>query len=674
MVLLYTHPTLWLKRSLELTLQFVSNFSRVGKMNEETPYLREFGRFRLDARKKTLSYDGAPVPMPLKELELLCVLIENRGELVTKEELLDKVWEDSFVEESNLSRHIYLLRKTFKDFGENEEYIQNIPRRGYRFSGEVRDIGIGEIVVEKHTSTKTLIEFQDETDEFAEPIRDVKKLSAPVKSGISIWLVLTFTAVAAAVITGAFFIWNSQPAPVIASTAKINSIAVLPMKSFSAGADDEELRLRITDALITRLGGLGGIAVRPTSAVLPFSTSEQDALTIGKLLEVDAVLDGRVQEERGRLRVTVQLIRVADGGHLWSEQFDGQADQILNLQDMISAKVSQSLGTGRQDPPTLAKRPTDNPEAYEAYLQGRYFSSSRNNEGMSKAVEYFQKAVVLDPKFAEAYAGLADTQYLLFDYGFMVNAEQIGLSKGNLQRALLLKPGLSEALVTLGTVQMHHEWDWANAERSYHQAIDVAPNAPTAHIRYGALLLRLARFDEAQTQFEQAIALDPLSITGNTNLGMVYFCSKDFAAAEQQFKKALEINGKFSGARWFLGRSLWLAGKKEEAVKETARALELDGNEPLARRFEERSRIGTPDDAFRLLLSEWEANPEKANPHSLAYLSVILGENEKAVSWLEKSFEDHHPWTLWIKAAPEFQLLADEPRYKALLQRMNMAD
>lgn len=643
-------------------------------MNEETPYLCEFGRFRLDTRKKTLTYDGAPVPMPLKELELLCVLIENRGELVTKEELLDKVWEDSFVEESNLSRHIYLLRKTFKDFGENEEYIQNIPRRGYRFSGEVREIAVGEVIIEKHTSTKTLIEFQDEKDEFAEPIRVVERLSAPVKSGISPWIVLTFTAIAATVMAGAFFLWNSQTVPAIASTAKINSIAVLPVKSFSAGAGDDLLRLRITDALITRLGGLGGIAVRPTSAVLPFSNSSQDALTLGKLLKVDAVLDGRMQEERGRLRVTVQLIRVADGEHMWSEQFDGQADQILNLQDIISAKVSQSLGTGRQAPPTLAKRPTDNPEAYEAYLQGRYFSSSRNNEGMSKAVEYFQKAVVLDPKFAEAYAGLADTQYLLFDYNFELKPEVVESSKENLQLALSLKPELAEALTTLGTMQMNYDWNWANAEKSFKLAIDSAPNEPTAHIRYGALLLRLARFDEAQTQFEQAMALDPLSITGNTNLGMVYFCRKDFAAADQQFRKAIEINEKFSGVHWFLGRSLWLAGKKEEAVKEVARGLELNGDEPLARRFEERSRIGTPDDSFRLLLSEWEANPDKSNPHSLAYLSAILGDNEKAVSWLEKSFEEHHPWTTWLKAAPEFQLLANEPRYQALLRRMNMAD
>ncbi|MCY7377016.1 MAG: winged helix-turn-helix domain-containing protein, partial [Pyrinomonadaceae bacterium] len=605
--------------------------------------------------------------LALKEIEMLCVLTENSGEVVTKNDLLERVWKDSFVEESNLSRHIYVLRKTFKDFGESDNLIQTVPRRGYRFAGEVREVQNAELIIEKHTQTRTLIEIE-EGEKGRRGEEEKKTLFHQAFSFLpfSFSPFLLFSLIV--LLVGGFAIYRNQQI----KTAEIKSIAVLPLKSFAADAGDESLRMRITDALITRLGGFDKIAVRPTNAVLPFAGADNDALEVGKKLRTDVVLDGRIQQEDERVRVTLQLINVADGKQLWAEQFDGRANEILNLQDAISAKVLKALNPNPQQTPELTARPTENAEAFEAYLQGRYFASQRSGEGLYKAVEYFQKAVALDSNFAEAAAGLADTQYLLFDYNFEVNAAQVALARENLQRALSLKPELAEALTTLGTMQMNYDWDWEGAEKSLKQATASAPNSPTTRMRYGALLIRLKRFDEAQSQFEQAIALDPLSIIGNTNLGMVYFCRKDYAAAERQFKKAMEINEKFSGTHWFLSRSLWLAGRNDEAIKEIVRALELDKNESLARRLEEKARTGTPDDAIQSLLFEWRENPAKTNLHNLAYLSAISGDREKAVFWLEKSFEEHHPWTTWIKAAPEFEMLHDEPRYRELLRKMNL--
>jgi DNA-binding winged helix-turn-helix (wHTH) protein/TolB-like protein len=629
--------------------------------------LREFGRFRLDAKKRVLWYDDKPVNLPLKDIELLCVLTEHSGQVITKDEILDRVWADSFVEESNLSRHIYLLRKTLKEYGESEDLIQTVPRRGYRFTGKVRETANGDVVIEKHTSTRTLIEIQDAVPEQSPSSPRPRTLPGSASSPLRITAVL---AVGAVLLSGAVFLWNYYAVP--PADTRIRSIAVLPVKSFSGSAADEELRMRITDALITRLGNMDGVAVRPTSAVLPFAGSEQDGLEIGKKLQVDAIVDSRIQQEGERLRVTMQLVRVADGEHLWSGQFDGRANQILDLQDQISAKVTSSLDAAVSDPEAFAKRPTENAEAYEAYLKGRFFWNKRDEPSLRKAIEYFAQASTLDPNFSEAFTGLADAQHLIFNYNIDVRPEIITEAKQNLRRALELKPDSPDALITLGTIEMGYDWDWKAAEESLKRAVAAAPNSPTAHMRYGALLVRIRRFDEAEAQFEKQIELDPLSTTGITNLGMVRFCKKDFAGADRHYNKTLELDDKAGAPHWLLSRSLWLQGKKDESVGEIVKALELDRNAPLAEKIREKAQASTAEEAIRLLLYEWRMNPPGTNPHNLAYLSTYINDIDKAIYWLEKSIEEHHPWTTWIAAAPEFEVLRGEPRYMEMLQKMNL--
>ncbi len=640
-------------------------------MNNGISGLREFGNFRLDVGKRVLWHEGEPVNLALKEIQLLCVLTENGGEVVTKDELLDKVWQNSFVEESNLSRHIYVLRKTLKDLGERGDLIKTVPRRGYRFAGEVREITNSELVVEKHTSTKTMIEIRDEPLADLEPKFAVSARSL-TGSRHTRRLVLSFAAIIVVFAAGIFLFLSFEKAGNGSPTREIKSIAILPVKSFSANVgDDNELRMRITDALITRLGGLDGITVRPTSAVLSYADSDYESIETGQRLKVDAVLEGRIQQEGNRLRVTLQLIRVDTGEYLWSEQFDGQADQILNLQDIITAKVSKSLVSDNREQPALAQSLTDNTEAYEAYLKGRYFWYKRDEASLRRAIDYFTQAATQDPQFSEAYTGLADTQHLLFNYNIEVTPEIIAKAKENLRRALELKPGSPDALITLGTIQMGSDWDWEKAEESLKLATANAPNSSVAHMRYGALLIRMRRFDEALTEFERAVELDPLSIVSNSNLGMAQFCRKDFAAAERQYRKTLEIDENVGSTHWLLSRNLWLAGRKGEAVEEIARGLELDRNMPLAERIREAARTST-ENAIKLLLHQWRTNPLGTNPHNLAYLSTYIGDNERAVYWLEKSFEERHPWTTWISAAPEFESLVTEPRYQKLLQQMNL--
>ncbi len=630
--------------------------------------LLEFGNCRLDADRKLLWADGHLVQLPPKAIELLCVLVNGRGEVITKDEIWREVWDDSFVEESNLTHNIYILRKALKGVG-HLKVIETVPRRGYRFCGEVHEIANGDIILEHYTVERTTIEFQGEDD-----TRSFPAAGKETEVRLTVWTrprrAMLWALAACVVLAAGFFFVRHVPVYTKTSPSDIRSIAVLPVRSFSESADDEELRMRITDALITCLGELDGTAVRPTSAVLPFATSGENAIDIGKQLRVDAVIESRLQQEGDKLRVTVQLIRVPTGEQIWSDQVDGKANEILNLQDHISYEVARQLSPNAVPQPAIPKRPTESSDAYESYLNGRYFWSKRDEASLRKAIEYFKQAAEIDPKFSEAYTGIADTEHLLFNYNIDLNPELIADAKTNLHRALELKPNSADALTTLGTIQMGYDWDWKAAEVSLKAATAAAPNSATARMRYGALLLRLARFNEAQAEFEKAIELDPLSIVGNANLGTVFFCEKEFSAADEQYKRTLAINDKVGGVHWMLSRSLWLEGRRDDSVKEIELGLELDGNQALADKLNAVAKTGTPDDVIRQLLFAWRNNPPGTNPHNLAYLSIMIGERKKAMYWVERSVAEHHPWTTWFYAAPEFETLRDLQRFREILRQL----
>lgn len=633
--------------------------------------LREFGGCRLDLDKKLLWAGGEPVSLPPKAVELLCVLVESSGAVVTKDEIWQQVWQDSFVEETNLTHNIYLLRKAFKDLGE-KEYIKTIPRRGYRFAGDVREIPTSEIVLERHALTQTTIEFRDEGDEVAALVIADRKGRSFTRRVFSPAGVLSFLAICVVFAFGFFLFREARPLTKPA-VSDISSIAVLPVRSFSETLDNEELRLRITDALITRLGHLERTAVRPTSAILSFAKGEQNALEIGKRLKVDAVIDSRIQQEGDRLRVTVQLIKVSTGEQIWSDQFDGKTNEILTLQDLISSKVARSLDAGSSQQ-VLAKRPTENSDAYEAYLNGRYHWTKRDEADLRKAIEYFNTAVTLDPSFSEAYTGLADTQSMLFNYNLDLRPEVMAEAKRNLRRALELKPDSADALTTLGAIQMVYDWDWKGAEESLKAATIAEPNLSIAHMRYGSLLARTGRIPESLIESERAVELDPLSVADITNLGLVYFCKKDFAAADAQYRKAVELGDTIGAAHWLLSRSFWMQGKKDEAIKELIRGIELDGNKPLAEKLTAKGRTSSPDDVIRLLLYEWRNDPPGTNPPSNAYLAASIGDREQAMYWAERSVKEHHAWTTWFYAAPEYESLRDLPRFQEILRQMNFVE
>lgn len=625
--------------------------------------VRTFGKFRLDTAQKVLFFENAPIDLPLKEIEVLCVLTKSPGNVVSKQELLDKVWSGAFVEESNISRHVYLLRKLFKDMGEDGEMIQTVPRRGYRFAGAVTTGG-QDIIIERHILEQTIVEEIDVPE---------TRRELPAGSPHRRLTLMLISATVTVTLLAGFAVWRYTLA-VRTDIAEIRSIAVLPLKSFATGQTDEDLRLRITDALITKLAsGETALSVRPTRAILPYTNTEKDSVGIGKTLEVDAVIDGRVQQEGERLRVTLQLVSVRTGEQIWSQQFDGRVTGILDLQDAISAQLTQKLNLHRRQ--DVAKRPTANDEAYEHYLKGRFFWNKRSAEGLRNAISSFEKAIAIDPNFAEAYVGLADSYYLLVDYSYDTSPKNVGVARENLNKAILIDPLLAEAYTTLGTIQTTYEWDWKGAGDSLRKAKELAPNSSNAHHRYGLLLIKLRRYDEAEAELRRAKVLDPTSASINMNLGIAFQNAKKYDQALDQLQKALELDSNFTAARWYLARCHWLRNEKKQAIIQWAKAIENDGDRDLANALTESLSESGETAAMQKLALEWQKSIgyNGINEHDIAIIKASLGERSETLDWLEKLFTAHHPWATWIYSEPEFDFVRDDPRFIALMKKMNFA-
>jgi DNA-binding winged helix-turn-helix (wHTH) protein/TolB-like protein len=399
-------------------------------MGTPVKHLYEFGPFQLDPPERLLLCEGQAVPMPPRAFDLLVFLVERQGHLVEKEELLKCVWRGSFVEEGNLSVAVSVLRKALNDDRGQHKYIETVSKRGYRFVADVRQVGEPENISGSTKLDAFRVNAEGRlTPELPTAISPKAVRRSP--KGILRWSLL------AAVCLGMLLILirvvprhenNRSQSP---SGVEIRSLAVLPFQTLGAKRGDEYLGLGMADALITRLGNTGKIIVRPTNAIQKYAGEELNPQAAGKEQAVDAVLDGRIQREADRVRLTVQLIRVRDGEQLWAETFDKEFTNIFALEDALSERVAQSIRlklTG-EETRRFTKRSTERPDAYEAYVKGRYFWNKRTEKGMKKGLEYFRQAMTLDPTFAEAYVGVADSYATLGLYAIIPPREAFPAAK-----------------------------------------------------------------------------------------------------------------------------------------------------------------------------------------------------------------------------------------------------
>jgi DNA-binding winged helix-turn-helix (wHTH) protein/TolB-like protein/Tfp pilus assembly protein PilF len=628
----------------------------------ETQTLRQFGKFSLDPQKKMLWRGENIVPLPLKAIEILCVLIENRGNLVTKDEILKSVWKDTIVEESNLTNNISSLRKTFKDFGESN-FIETIPGRGYRFIGEVADIyEREEVVFERHFKSQSVIgEISDSHEKVLQLSPAIQKGTKIKQIGIAFLGIIFLT-------SGIFALWNWNSTKKKTGISDIKSIAVLPFRSFDEVAIDENLRLRLMDSFITKLGKIDSLSVRPTSSTMKFVKSSEDPIEIGKKLEVDAILEGSIQLETNKLRITLQLVSVKNGEQIWSDQFDGAKDKLLDLQNSVSEKLLAKLDLASEQQTEFTKRPTTNSEAYEEYLKGRYFWNKRTPESLKSAIASFEKAIKLDPNFALAHAGLADVYCVLPEYTILPEKEYYRLAQTHSKRALELDENLAEAFTSLAFVEFWNNKNFAESEKNFRRAIAVNPNYPTAHHWFANVLLVNKNLPEAINEMKAAQKLDPLSLVINTELGIVYYYSRQYDSAIEQFQRTLEIEPNFHRAKLWFGRTLTIKGNYQDALslyKTLPTEIASDGGIISEIGLINGLTNNRAEAEKQLKVLSSRPQTEK-NAFSFALIHLGLGEKETAVGYLKKAALERESDLAYIDVDPIFDTLRENDEFKRI--------
>jgi TolB-like protein/Tfp pilus assembly protein PilF len=478
-------------------------------------------------------------------------------------------------------------------------------------------------------------------------------------------------------ITGGLYIWQQARAGRHGnSELGAKTIAVLPFRPLDSESNDEQLRLGLADALISRLSNLRDITVRPTSAVLRYSDTPRNTTTPGLELGADAVLDGTIQKVGNHLRVNVQLVRVSDGVAVWSQKFDEQFNDVLTLEDSISEQVATKL-IGKLSNETrtyLANRPR-NTEAYEAYVRGRYFWNKRSEEKYRKALNQFQEAIDFDPSYALAYSGLADCYLFLAFESAQVSEDNYERARAAAVRALELDQRLAEAHTTLAAIAAVHDRNWSEAEKEYKKAIESNPNYSTAHHWYAWDLLMANRLEEALFEMRKAHELDPLSTNVNTALGQIYYYMRRYDEAVEQFKKTIDLDADNIISRNFLAMAYEQKGMFAEAIAEYQKILErnrtdvfaLGGNahaHALMRRKTEAQR-------FLAALKKRVDSPAVVN-YQIAAVYTALGDRTEAVRWLERiphgSLKDV---LVPLKFDPRLDQLRDYPKYKSYLRNLS---
>lgn len=576
--------------------------------------------------------DDVNVPLTPKSFATLLTLVENNGRIVEKEQLMKKVWPDTCVEEANLAQHIFILRKLLDGGDEGNRYIETIPKRGYRFIASVKEIH------DKDAAARSLMPG-----------------GANVLAGQN---------------------------PRIGERAR--SIAVLPFRIIGPQAEDEYLGVGLADALITRLSNLRQLAVRPTSAVCKYLGGAQDPARVGQELDVDSVIEGTIQKLGRRLRVTVQLVSVPEGLSLWAEKFDERFTDIFTLEDSISEQVMSALLLKLTDEERLhfARQQTHNHEAYKQYLKGRFFWNKsrvfRNKhalEDLQQSTEHFKQAIGIDPHYALAYAGLSDSYISLSTAEVMPANDCLWLAKEAALKALEIDDTIAEAHCSLATVRELYDWDWHGAELEYKRAIQLNPGYLTAHHWYAKYLAKVGRHTEAIDAIAHALELDPLSFVIIIERARLHYFARQYEQAIEQSLDALDMDPSLNSAHAILALAYAGTGNYKEAIKHAKKMLQASGNnsEPMAFVAYVYGKSGQIKKALEVF-EDWKrsAGSKFISPFYRAVICIGTGEQEQALSWLERAYEERACLLTYL-SIPIFDSLRTEPKFADILKGLKLS-
>lgn len=594
---------------------------------------------------------------------------------------MQAVWGDTVVEDANLTVAISHLRKALETNGDAAEYIETIPRVGYRFVAEVREVleEPAPLIIEKHTVSRTVIEEEEIYPE-AKQVLDTQ-LSATARQLPPSTQLATFgrrkrvvavACVITIVVVSGFFWMRSETRKTTSSAVGIRSIAVLPLTNIGSNKEDEYLADGIADVLATRLSGLSALNVRPTKSTLAHKKTPLDPLAAGRELQVDAVLVGSAQRVDDRVRVTLRLLKIGDQSTVWAGQFDEKLSDLLVMQDAIAEQVVSALSLRLSDNESqqLAHRYTADADAQHLYLRGLYYWNTRRE--YDKAATYFTMALERDPNFALAHVGLGQV---------LATGEETLKAEASIREALRLDPSLAEAHAALGFFLMFVQWKWDEAERELKQANELKPGYVQTHQWYALLLAIRKRFPAAEAEMKRGLELDPTSTNLNAGMGEILYYARDYDEAVAYCQKAVRVDPDLRFGHEHLVAIYFKKGLEAETVTELAK-WHLLGMRMAAGRSDERLRQRTEEAAksglrslLQLRVADLKESDAKArSPFWLAHAYAMLGDKEQTLRWLEQavSLPNHSLSIAFIGVDPVFDDLRDDKRFQMILQRMNL--
>jgi TolB-like protein/DNA-binding winged helix-turn-helix (wHTH) protein/Flp pilus assembly protein TadD len=625
---------------------------------QETPRLFEFGPFRLDPAERKLLRDNEIVALTPKAFDTLVLLVQNSGHLMEKEELIGILWPNTFVEEGSLSNNIFLLRKAL---GEDPAFIETVPRRGYRFASAVRQFP---------PASTALLEKPPEVG--AADLVSLAAKAPPLRRRRAALGIVAAALLASLAGAG----WFYRGAGLGGET--IDSVAVLPFVNASADPNTEYLSDGITESLINSLSQLPHLKVMSRDASFRYKGKETDAQTVGRDLGVRAVFKGRVTQRGDNLAISAELIDARDNRHIWGQQFSHKPSDIFGLQEEIATEMTTALRLRLTDEEQkrLVRSYTPNAEAYQDYLRGRYFWQ-KTGLGLNKGAEYFQQAISKDPRYAQAYDGLADCNILLAVFGFSSPTESYPKAKEAALKSLEIDGTLAEAHTSLARIKAEYDWDWSGAEREFQRAIELNPSYATAYQWHGSVLATMGRPEEAMANYRRALELDPLSPIINAALGQAFYYTRQYDQAIEQLQKTLELDPNLDVARGFLALAYLQKSMNEEAIAEFEKQVVTSHGHvwALADLGYAYATAGRGLEAHRMLDQVNQLSRQKFVPaDAMGHIYVGLGEKGKAFEWLEKGFERHSLGLggVDLKVDPVWDPLRSDPRFAALLRRMNL--
>jgi TolB-like protein/Tfp pilus assembly protein PilF len=583
---------------------------------------------------------------------------------------MSKLWPDTIVEENNLTVNMSALRKALNDDSSQPQYIETIPRRGYRFVAEVREVNAGAAPSARTTEPGSIIDASLTSTE-----RDVAALSALGAVSNFDWMKRHKFALSALTIVF-LALTGMSLSSLFKSERAIESLAVLPFVNGSAEPQAEYLSDGITESLVNKLSQLPGLRVKAHSTILRYKGRNLSAPEIGRDLGVQAVLTGTVTQRGNSLVVQAEMVRVSDGAQIWGEHYSRQPADILAVQEEVARRIADASHlklTGAQQQ-HLARRYTENIEAYNLYLKGRYHERHFTSDQVKLGIDYFRKAIEKDPGYALAYAGLADSYVALGAYYVLPPAEAFAEARQAATRAVDLDQTLSEAYVSLAMVQYCYDWDWLNYEKNSRRAGELNPNDAKNYYVHSEYLAAIGHFEEAIAGAKRARELEsPLDV--DTNLGWILYLARRYDEAIEQYQKAVDLDPDLFRPHRLLGLAYLQKDRQDQAIAEIQKSVILSGGS-----LEEKAYLGYAcgvagrrSEAIKML-GELKARAEReyVSPYLMALVGMGLGNKDQALSWLDQAYDARSVNLIYLNVEPIFDNLRSAPRFNDLLRRVGL--